>query len=218
MKIKLLPKIDLPREKLEKYGVNKLADFELFGILLGSGTKGVNVLQLSKKILKTIQKVGKNKITLADLLEIKGLGSAKASQVLAVIELTKRLNQDNTEILSVEDVGKMCLDFRSSKKEHCVAFYLDTQNRLIERRIISIGILNASLVHPREVFEPAVSLHAGSVIIVHNHPSGSLEPSEADTRLTKQLQEAGKILGIPLADHIILSSKGLLSYAQEDLI
>lgn len=204
-KIKDLPKVDMPREKLEKYGPEKLQDHELLAILLGSGIKGLNVLQLSRKILRLVQKVGVEKITLENLLEEKGLGRAKASQVIAMIALGKRLHAGkHVEILTPEDVWKSCADFRDSKKEHFAAFYFDTQNCLIERQIISVGTLNASLVHPREVFEPAVALHAANIIIVHNHPSGNLEPSQEDIEITKKLAHAGKILDIPIIDHVIV--------------
>lgn len=218
MKVTSLPKIDLPREKLQKYGVDKLADYELLAILLGSGIEGMNVLQLSKKILQTISKIGKEKITLGDLLKIKGLGNAKSAQIISVIELTRRLNTETSEILSAEDVWKFCADIRESKKEHLVAFYLDTQNRLIERQIISIGTLDSSLVHPREVFEPAIALHSASVIVAHNHPSGVLEPSHEDREVTKRLTEAGKILGIDLVDHVIVSKKAFASFQQKNLL
>ena len=205
-RIKDIPKVDMPREKLEKYGVGKLHDHELLAILLGSGIEGLNVLQLAKRILKIISLSGVDKITLDQLLKIKGLGRVKASQILAVIELGRRLQSDrNREILSSEDIWKSCADFRDSKKEHFVAFYFDTQNCLIERQIISIGTLNASLVHPREIFEPAVALHAASIIIAHNHPSGSLEPSSEDIEVTKKLVHAGKILGIMVTDHLIIT-------------
>ena len=219
MKIKDLPKIDRPREKLEKYGVKKLTEFELLAILLGSGIKGLNVIQLSKKILNIIQKIGIKKITLEDLLKIKGLGKAKASQILATVELGRRLRADKRrEILSAEDVWNLCADIRDSKKEHFAAFYIDTQNCLIERQIISIGTLNARLVHPREVFEPAVRLSASSVILVHNHPSGNCESSQDDVEITKRLTEAGKILGMEIADHVIVAKDKFLSFKERNLI
>jgi len=219
MKIKDLPKIDRPREKLEKYGVKKLAEFELLAILLGSGIKGLNVIQLSKKILNIIQKIGIKKITLEDLLKIKGMGKAKASQILATVELGQRLQADKRrEILSAEDVWNLCADIRDSKKEHFIAFYIDTQNCLIERQIISIGTLNASLVHPREVFEPAVRLSASSVILTHNHPSGNCEPSQDDVEITKRLTESGKILGMEIADHVIVTKDKFLSFKEQNLI
>lgn len=208
MKIKDLPKVERPREKLIKYGSEKLQNHELLAILLSSGIKNLNVLDLSKKILKLIEKKGIKKIIFNDLLDVKGLGNTKASQVFALLELGRRLNEEEKEeILSDEDIWKLCADIRGSKKEHFVVFYMDTQSRLIERQIISIGTLSASLVHPREVFEPAVAFHAASIIATHNHPSGSLEPSEADIELTKRLSEAGKILGIRLEKHILLTEK-----------
>ena len=219
MKIKDLEKIDLPREKLAKYGPSKLKDHELLAILLGSGIKGLNVLELSKKILKVVEKIGIKNITLKDLLEIKGLGNAKASQVFALFELGKRLNSENKiEILSAKDVWKLCGDINDSKKENFLAFYLDTQNHLIERQIISVGTLNTSLVHPREVFEPAIALHSASIIIAHNHPSGDLDPSVEDRKITEKLIESGKILGIEIIDHIILSRAGYLSFQQKNLL
>lgn len=205
-KIKDLPKVDMPREKLEKYGPGKLHDYELLAILFGSGIKGLNVLELSKRILRKVQKIGIEKIKLEDLLEERGLGRAKALQVIATVELGKRLHSGkNVEILTPEDVWKSCADFRDSKKEHFAAFCLDTQNRLIERQIISIGTLNTSLVHPREVFEPAVAFRAANILIAHNHPSGNLEPSSEDIEVTKQLTHAGKILGISVLDHVIVT-------------
>lgn len=205
-RIKDIPKIDLPREKLEKYGPDKLTDAEFLAILLGSGIKGLNVLQLARKVLSLIEKVGVEKVTLAVLSEEKGLGKVKASQIMAMLALGKRLHdKTKPEILNQQDVWKLCADFRESKKEHFVAFYLDTQGKVIERQIVSIGTLDASLVHPREVFEPAVALHAASIIVAHNHPSGNLEPSPEDTEITKRLIHAGKILGIALVNHVVVT-------------
>jgi DNA repair protein RadC len=212
MKIKDLAKVDRPREKLEKYGPDKLTNPEILAVLLGSGIKGLNVIELSKKIVKMIERTGANRISLGNLLKERGLGKAKALQVIAALEIGKRLNSgQKPEILSAEDVWKLCIDTHSSKKEHFIAFYLDTQNRLIERQIVSIGTLNASLVHPREVFEPAVVLHAASIIVAHNHPSGDIKPSDDDLAITRRLIEAGKVLGIELVDHIIFSTSGFLS-------
>lgn len=216
--IKNLPAHERPREKLQKYGVGKLADHELLALLLGSGVEGMNVLQLSKKILRMVAEVGKENVTFADLLKIKGLGQAKASQVLAVLALSKRLTAEAPEVLSAADVWKLCADIRDSKKEHFVAFYLDTQSRLIERQIISIGTLTTSLVHPREVFEPAVVLRAASIIVAHNHPSGVPKPSPEDEEITKRLIQAGKIIGIEITDHLILTKGQYLSFKGQGLL
>ncbi len=219
MKIKDLQKIDLPREKLAKYGPGKLKDYELLALLLGSGIKGLNVLELSKKILVTIKKIGIKKIALQDMLKIKGLGKAKASQVFAVLELGKRLNTERKmEILSASDVWNFCSDIRGMQREHFVVFYLDTQNCLIERQTISIGTLNSSLVHPREVFEPALLFHAANIIIAHNHPSGELEPSSEDIEVTKRLVQAGKIIGIDILDHIILAKNSYFSFRGKKML
>jgi DNA repair protein RadC len=219
MKIKDLSRVDLPREKLEKYGYSKLADYELLAILLGSGIKGTNVLELSQKVLRCVKDAGVNKIKQEDLSSIRGLGRTKAAQIVALIELGSRLsNTESPEILSALDVWKQCSDIKDSKREHFVAFYLDTQNRLIDRQIISIGTLNASLVHPREVFEPALTLHAASVVVAHNHPSGALIPSEDDLRVTKRLKEAGILLGVRLLDHVIVTAKQQESFENINML
>lgn len=209
MKIKDLPRVDMPREKLEKYGPEKLLDHELLAILLGSGIKGLNVLELSKKILKTISKVGIEKVVLKDLLEIKGLGKAKASEIISCFELGKRVLKDKktSVLLSPKDVWERMSDIRNSKKEHFVVFYLDSRSQEIQREIISIGTLNESLVHPREVFEPAIKNNTASIVLAHNHPSGNIEPSQADIEITKKLIHAGKILDIHIVDHVVVTEK-----------
>lgn len=218
-KIKDMHKVDLPREKLEKYGAAKLADHELLAILLGSGIKGLNVVELSKRILKKIRKDGLAHVTLDKLLKERGLGKAKALQIIAILDLGRRLQtEERQEVLSPKSVRELCLDIRDSKREHFVAFYINTQGQLIERRIISIGTLNASLVHPREVFEPAVLLHANSIIVAHNHPSGNPEPSTEDNEVTKRLDHAGKILGIRLLDHVIVTKDSFLSMKERGTI
>lgn len=208
MKVTELKKTELPREKMEKYGAKRLKNFELIAIVLGSGVKGCNVLELARKIEKLIiQKPARN-LALEDLRKIRGLGKTKAIQVLAMISLVDRLgSEQNLNMLSIKDVWNLCSDFRSSKKEHIVAFYLDTQQRLIERRIISVGTLDTSFAHPREVFEPALQLSAASVVLAHNHPSGNVEPSENDIAITKRIADAGDLLGIPLIDHVIVTNK-----------
>jgi len=209
MKIKDLPKTDRPRERLEKYGPDRLSDSELLAILLGSGIKGKNVLTLSGEILRQVEKKGSANISRSDFSKINGLGKAKISQILALIELSKRLNEKNGIVIkSAEDVWKLCADFYESKKEHLAVFYLDTKDKIIERRIISIGTLDSSIIHPREIFEPALSLSASSIMIAHNHPSGSLEPSAEDKKITWQLVEAANILGFRLKGHVIITQDG----------
>jgi len=207
MKLKEVPAVDRPREKLEKYGVNKLSDSELMAILIRTGIVGKNVVELSKQILKKIKKLGLEQLEMKDLLEIKGLGKTKAGQILASLEIGRRFlqNKKSELILSPQDVWTEMKDLRDGKKEHFVVFYLDTQNQIIKREIISIGTLNESLIHPREVFEPAIKNLTAQIIIAHNHPSGNLEPSPEDIVVSKRLIDAGNLLGIEVLDHIIVT-------------
>jgi DNA repair protein RadC len=206
MRIKDAPKYERPREKLARYGVGKLSDHELLAIVLGSGVQGTNVVQLAKKIVKKVEEVGLDAMTLDDLVAIKGLGNVKAGQVLVALEFGRRqFAAKEAVMMTPEKVFELCTDIRSSRKEHFVAFYLDSRGALIAREIISIGTLDASLVHPREVFEPALRHGAASVIVAHNHPSGSTDPSLADRDVTERLREAGKLLGVLLQDHFVLT-------------
>jgi len=220
MKIKDLPKIERPREKLEKYGPEKLSNSELLAILLRTGGKGINVVELARKILGKFSGSGLTKASFKDLKNTFGLGAAKACEIVACFELGRRLlqNKKSRIYLTPKDVWNELKDIRDNKKEHFVIFFLDARNQEIKREIISVGSLNANLVHPREVFEPAVRHLAAQVILAHNHPSGDLEPSEDDLEITKRLVEAGKILGIELIDHIIVTKDGLLSFKDKNLI
>ncbi len=207
LKIKDIPKVDRPREKMEKYGPDRLSDIELLAILLRVGTKESNVLKLSQKIL---EKFGNDKfvdVSINDLKIIHGIGVVKACEILACFELGRRMlkGKKTSILLSAKDVWERMEDIRGSKKEHFVVFYLDSRNQEIKRDIISIGTLNESLVHPREVFENAIKNNAASIIIAHNHPSGDLEPSQSDIEITKKLIQAGKILDIKIINHIIVS-------------
>ncbi len=217
MKIKSLLKIDLPRERLQKYGVGKLADYELIAILLGSGVKDLNVLELSKKIVRLIQKVGLDKLTVDVLTQVHGLGRIKAGQIIATLEYGRRVHAEKQEvILNPEKVFELCSDIRDSKREHFIVFYLNSRNAIIAREVISIGTLDASLVHPREVFEPALRHSASKICLAHNHPSCSLLPSAEDELLTERLIQAGKMMGIQVVDHLILTKKNYSSLLSTD--
>jgi len=218
-KIKDLPNFLRPREKLFEKGPDALKDYELLAILLRTGTKKSDVISLAKKVLRKYKKEGLNNISLNELKKNLGLGHAKACEIVASFEFAQRiLNKKKTKLLmSPENVFKELKDIRDNKKEHFVIFYLDTRNQEIKREIISVGTLNASLIHPREVFEPAIRNLAAQIIIAHNHPSGSTEPSEEDIAITKRLVEAGKILGIKIIDHIIVSKDKFLSFREKSL-
>ncbi len=220
MKIKDLPRVDRPREKLLKYGPNKLTTTELLAILLRTGIKGKNVIELSNQILKLFGTEKIKQITIDDLKKIKGLGNVKAVEIIACMELGRRLLKDTQplEAVSPQAVFDSLKDIRSLKKEHFIAIYLDTRNQEITREIISIGTLNASLVHPREVFEPAIRNLAASIILVHNHPSGDLKPSHEDLLITKKLVDSGNLLDIHILDHIIITKLAYASLKEQKLI
>ncbi len=218
--IKDLPKVERPREKLMQYGPGKLSNSELLAILLRSGKRGENVIELANKILKRFGKDELPNLTFNDLKDYPGLGPAKACEIIACFELGKRLLKDKkAEIyLKPKEIWEELKDLRDHKKEHFVIFYLDSRNQEIKREIISVGSLNANLVHPREVFEPAVKNSVAQIILAHNHPSGDPEPSEDDLEITKRLVESGKILGIEVIDHIIVVKNGFLSFKEKNLI
>ena len=218
--IKDLPKVERPREKLIKYGPEKLSNSELLAILLRSGKKGENVVELANKILKRFRADKLSHLTFDELKDYPGLGPAKACEIVACFELGKRLLKGKKAriYLKPKEVWEELKDIRNNKKEHFVIFYLDSRNQEIKREIISIGSLNANLVHPREVFEPAVRNLAAQIILAHNHPSGDTEPSEEDLTITKRLVEAGKIMGIEVVDHIIVAKNGFFSFKEKNLI
>jgi DNA repair protein RadC len=204
-KIKDLPKAERPREKLMGTNPNFLDTSELLAIIIGSGTKNENALRVAKKLLK---KYGLENLSSSDLESLKtitGIGNTKACQLLACFELGRRLFTNKKEIFveSPEDVYKLTKEIEDARKEHLIALYLSTNNSLIKKELVSIGSLNVNLVHPREVFQPALANYAANVILVHNHPSGDTEPSEEDVKLTKRMIKAGKLMGVKVLDHVI---------------
>jgi DNA repair protein RadC len=223
MKIKDLPKIERPREKLISKGSQNLKDEELLAILLGTGTNGKNVIEVAKQVLNKYSKKRLLKLTYDDLSKIKGIGSAKACVILAATELTKRaLKIEETTlpiIRSTKDVVAQAVYLRDRTREHLMAIYLNARNEMIwKKQSTFIGTLNANLVHPREIFAEALKQNAASVILVHNHPSGDAEPSQDDLEITKRLTEAGKIMGIEVLDHIIITKNKIFSFKERGLL
>jgi DNA repair protein RadC len=218
--IKDLPRVERPRERLIQYGPEKLSHGELLAILLRSGKKGENVLELAHRIIKSFGIRELPGLTVNDLKDYPGLGPAKACEIVACFELGKRLLRDKkTQIyLTPKDVWEELKDVRNHKKEHFITLYLDSRNQEMKREIISIGSLNANIVHPREVFEPAVRNYAAHIIVAHNHPSGEPDPSKDDIEITRRLVEAGKILGIEVLDHIIVARNGFMSFKEKGLM
>jgi len=222
MKIKDLPKIERPREKLVAKGAENLKDSELLAILLRTGRAGKNVIEIASQILAKNSKKRLLQMNYQDLLKISGIDSAKAVTLLAAFELSKRVLEVNDTssptISNAKDAVAQLTDLRDLKKEHFVVLYLNARNQLVHKETVSIGTLNANLVHPREVFEPAIKHSAANIIVAHNHPSGDSKPSEDDLEITKRLTEAGKIMGIEIADHIIVAKNSHLSFKEEYLI
>jgi len=204
---------DLPREKLSKKGATALSDIELLQAVIGSGGKDNDFKQIAKNLYATIQKIGADKLTIDDVKSIKGIGDAKATIVFAALEFWRRrlLKQTAPLIDSPESAAGQLEFIRNKKQEYFVLLTLDGARRLIKTRIITIGTLMSSLVHPREVFSPAIEDRAASIIIAHNHPSGMLDISEQDRDVTKRIRQAGELLGIKLDDHIIVAGEGFVS-------
>lgn len=218
--IKDLPRVERPREKLMHYGPEKLSNSELLAILLRSGKKGENVVEMSNRILKNFSSKNLPDLAFEELKKISGLGPAKACEIVACFELGKRLlkGKKSKIWLGPRDVWQELIDIRDNKKENFIIFYLDARNQKIKMEIISVGTLTANIVHPREVFEPAVINLAAQIIIAHNHPSGDTTPSEADIEITKKLTDAGKILGIEIIDHIIVAKNNFFSFKENGII
>lgn len=195
-----------PREKLQARGAEALSDYELLMAIIGSGNKYADVTKIARDVKKIIRDRG-SELTYDDLLAVKSLGPAKASGIIAAFELWKRQFEVSGRpiIDSPEKAVEQFADIRTKQQEYFVCLTLDGANRLIAKRIVSIGTLTSSLVHPREVYSDAITDRAASVIVAHNHPSGNSEPSQADRDVTERLREAGELLGISLLDHIIIT-------------
>jgi len=221
-KIKDLPEDERPREKLIQKGPENLKDEELLAILLGTGIEGKNVIEVAKRILGKYSKKRLLKMKYEDLSKIKGIGPAKACIILASQELVKRaLKIQDSGLPIVRTVNDVVLQvgyIRDKTREHFIAIYLNARNELIFRKHIFIGTLNASLVHPREIFKEALEHNAASIILVHNHPSGDPAPSEDDLEITKRIIEAGKIMGIDILDHIIITKIKTFSFKEKNLL
>ncbi|MDI1472997.1 MULTISPECIES: RadC family protein [Thermodesulfovibrio] len=217
-KIKSIPNFDRPREKMEKKGAKALSDLELLAVLLGSGIKGKDVFEVARDILKLTQE-DFNNLNLDNLKNIEGVGLAKACQIMAAIEFSKRfLLKEGIKIKNVDDVLKITEELKDKKQEYFLSLTLDGASNLIQKRTVFIGTLNHSIVHPREIFADAISDRAAGIIFVHNHPSGDSEPSKQDIEITKRLVEIGKMLGIEVIDHIIISKNGYYSFQAEGML
>ncbi|WP_296141931.1 DNA repair protein RadC [uncultured Anaerococcus sp.] len=215
---------DRPREKLISKGANSLTDEELLAIIISTGTKEKNVIELSREILETFSYENLADIEVSELTKIKGIKLAKASSIVASLRFGQRVAQKTiekkiTKIKNSDDIYQYLKnELQEKKNEYFYAILLDTKNVIISKEVISIGILDASIVHPREAFKTAIKKSAKSIIFAHNHPSGDFTPSKDDFKTTQRLFEAGEILDIEVLDHIIIGKDGYYSFKKENFI
>lgn len=219
MKITDMAPENRPRERLQQQGAEALSIAELLAIILKSGTKKENVLELGNKLLSKYNLEQLSSCSLPELMSEYGIGKAKACQIVALFELYKRMNNGVKKEIIIVSGAKDIAELYQPKlnhlnQEHFMAVYLDTKNKIIADQTITIGILNASLIHPREVFYGAIKHLAHSVIVIHNHPSGDPAPSDEDLKITKILEKTGEIMGIKLIDHIIIGKDSWWSWRE----
>ena len=221
-RIKGIPYWEQPREKLVRYGVQNLTDSELLAIILRVGNKRENVLELSRKILTKFNFQELSQISYNQIRKFRGINKAKACQILACFEIARRLATYKTNLIFIKkpkDVVNILAPYmRHLKKENFVGLYLNSRNRIIRREVVSMGTTECVVLHPKDVFAPAITDSATSVILVHNHPSGDPSPSRADIRITQELREASKILRIKFLDHIIIGNDSYYSFMEKGLL
>ncbi len=214
--IKDLPIHERPREKLLEQGASFLSDQELLAVILGKGTQKNDVLALSKKIVKIIDEKGLS-FTAHDITNIDGIGTAKAASIAAAFEFVRRrIKPEGLKIKFPADVLPLIQHYADRKQEHFLCISINGANEIMNVRVVSIGLVNKSHVHPREVFADVIAVRASAVIVAHNHPQGELKPSSEDVQITQQLKEAARMLGLSLLDHIIFNTKGYYSFAEKN--
>jgi len=217
-----LPKDELPREKLIEKGADSLSNSELISLILGFGCKKNNVLKLSRKLIRKYNLKELCNMDVHELMKILGIGKAKACRLIACFELAKRLTIKKIKNKTIENpndvVNLLFPKLFGNKKEKLICLLLNSRMGLISKSVVSIGTLDSSVIHPREIFKEAITKSAAGIILVHNHPSGDSTPSEEDIEITKNLIKAGKILGIKLVDHVIISDNGYFSFKENNLL
>jgi DNA repair protein RadC len=212
--IKNLPEKERPREKLQLKGPEALSDIELIAILLGSGTKGHDVMKVAGRILKTLDGNPKQ-VSIEELQKIEGVGLAKATLIAASLEFARRrIRPEGLKITTPADVLPLIQHYADRKQEHFICISINGANEVIKSRVVSVGLVNKTQVHPREVFADPITDRASAIIVAHNHPAGTLSPSTEDKEITEQLKASGEVLGIRLLDHIIFNRKGYYSFLE----
>ncbi len=223
VRIQDIPEEERPRERLIRNGPESLSNAELLGIILRTGSREENVISLSSRILSKYNIKQLSLANVSRLMQENGVGKAKAAQIAAVFELARRLEtfveEPKRKICSPKDVYTLMYPkMREQKKEKFITLCLDTKNQILKEEVVSIGSLNASIVHPREVFKSALMESSASVIMVHNHPSGDPSPSREDIMVTEKMVEGGKLLGIDVLDHIIIGDGKYVSLKDEGFV
>ncbi|WP_411343514.1 RadC family protein [Paenibacillus sp. WLX1005] len=219
-----IPHEDRPRERMMNYGAEALSHAELLAILLRTGTRDESAIHLATRILKQVGNIRQLvDLSIEELTEIRGIGTAKAIQIKAGIELGRRITRTSRDeaiaIRSPKDAADLLMEqMRYLQKEHFVCLFLNTKNQIISQETLSMGSLNASIVHPREVFRAAIKCSSASVICAHNHPSGDPTPSPEDISLTRRLVEAGHLIGIEVLDHVVIGDTRFVSLKEQGLM
>jgi DNA repair protein RadC len=221
--IRDMPFVNRPRHRLQSLGVEALHNEELLALILRTGYPGHGALEVAREALRLHPLPRLLSLSVQQLSALKGIGLSRCASLLAGIELARRSghlpsSQMLPPLQSAHDMVSLALGYRTKKKEHLIAFFLNARHQLIAQEVISVGTLTASLAHPREIFSPAIGQAAAFIVLVHNHPSGDPSPSEEDGRLTQRIRQAGTILGIELLDHFIIATGGCYSFKQAGLL
>lgn len=213
---------DLPRERLARQGPEALRDEELLALMLGTGYRGRNVLEVARAILEAHPVAELMGMDLGRLARLKGLGKARAAQLVAAIEMVKRGLERGLGVLPLiscpAEVVPLLAEIKDQRREHFLCLYLNARNQVVNKEVISIGSLSASIVHPREVFRVALHHAVASIILAHNHPSGDVSPSKDDLELTRRLVKAGQLMGIEVLDHLIIGADEFISLKEKGLM
>jgi len=218
MKIKEMNEDSRPRERLVKFGIENLSDAEVLALILEKGTKKENIIEISNRLISKYGISNLSQCSLKELQEISGIGFAKACQILALFEFNKRnktLNSPLKKVSCAKDVFDIFHEkLKDEKQEKFIVLHLDNRYKIIKEEIVSLGILDASIIHPREVFKTAIKESAYALVLVHNHPSGDPSPSEEDIKISKILKKSGEIIGISIIDQIIIGKNSYWSLVE----